>query len=277
MTFREVLSEATAQLEKSHISEAQSDAWLLMEFVWKLNRNYYFMHSDDIIEDSDKERYLSLISRRIEHIPVQLLTNRAYFMGHEFYVNEDVLIPRLDTEVLIEAVLPMIQMNDHVLDMCTGSGCIIISLLLEAGVDIKGTGVDISKGALAVAKRNATVLGTDVDFIESDLFINVKGRYDIIVSNPPYIRSAVVADLMPEVSDHEPLLALDGKADGLYFYREIIAKSHNFLTDKGYLAFEIGYDQGDELIALMNDSNYQDIKVIKDLAGLDRVVVGQRR
>jgi protein-(glutamine-N5) methyltransferase, release factor-specific len=277
MTFREALSEATAQLEKRHISEARSDAWLLMEFVWKINRNYYFMHSDDIIEDNDKERYRSLISRRIEHIPVQLLTNRAYFMGHEFYVNEDVLIPRLDTEVLIETVLPLIQMNNHVLDMCTGSGCVIISLLLEGGVDIKGTGVDISKEALAVAKRNATVLGTDVDFIESDLFTNVKGRYDIIVSNPPYIRSAVVADLMPEVREHEPLLALDGKADGLYFYREIITKSHGFLTDKGYLAFEIGYDQGDELIALMTDSNYQDIKVIKDLAGLDRVVVGQRR
>lgn len=277
MTFKELLQEGVAYLKKHHIADADIDAWQLMEFVWGINRSYYFGHSDDIIKGSEKSQYLSLIHRRAEREPLQHITNRAYFAGHEFYVNKDVLIPRFDTETLVAEVLKLIKSKDEILDICTGSGCIIITLMLDAAAkDICGTGVDISAKALAVAKRNAKDLKADVHFVKSDLLAGVAGQYNIIVSNPPYIESNEIDKLMVEVKDHEPMLALDGKNDGLYFYRKIVSQSMDYLKESGYLAFEIGYNQGEDVANMMMKAGYKDIRVIKDLSGHDRVVIGQK-
>lgn len=274
MTFKEILDKACEYLKSHHVEEAESSAWQLMEFVWNINRSYYFAHSDDIIEDEGKMQYMSLIRRRAEHEPLQYITNQAHFMGYTFYVNEDVLIPRFDTEILVEEVGKHVRPGDSVLDMCTGSGCIAIALGLEhTRLDI--TGVDISPKAIDIARRNAEELKADVTFVESDLFDKVTGKYNIIVSNPPYIRTAEISGLMSEVQSHEPWLALDGKIDGLYFYRRIVDTAYNHLFEDGYLAFEIGYDQGDEVSHMMAAVGYHDIEVIKDLAGLDRVVIGR--
>ena len=273
MTFKEILDEATRYLKSHHIEEADCSAWQLMEFVWGINRSYYFTHSDDIIEDREKTQYMSLVRRRAEREPLQYITGKAYFMGYEFHVDESVLIPRFDTEILVDEVGKLVRPDDNILDMCSGSGCIAIALELEhTGLHI--TGVDISIKAIDVARRNARDLKANVSFVESDLFENVSGKYNIIVSNPPYIRTAVIDELMMEVQGHEPRLALDGTADGLHFYRRIISQAKNFLVPDGYLAFEIGYEQASEVSILMSEAGYHDIRVIKDLAGLDRVVIG---
>ena len=288
-TFKEVLDKGISYLQKNSISDAKIDAWQLMEFVWEINRSYYFVHLNDIIEPEKEEQYMSLIYRRGEYVPVQYITNQADFMGHTFYVNEQVLIPRQDTESLVEAVLQVVKDGDRILDMCTGSGCIILSLLLakvgepdvKASDDdkyittINGVGVDISKTALAVAKKNANKLNINVDFIKSNLFEKVDGIYDVIVSNPPYIHPEELESLMPEVREHEPILALDGKEDGLYYYREIVKEASKFLVAQGYLAFEIGYNQGEDVSGIMRSSGYTNVTIVKDLAGLDRVVIGR--
>ena len=274
MTFKEVLDEATNHLKKHDVEEASNSAWQLMEFVWRINRSYYFAHSDDIIKDREKTQYMSLVHRRAKHVPLQYITGKAYFMGHTFSVDESVLIPRFDTEVLVEEVGKLLTRGDTILDICTGSGCIAIALDLACD-QLAVTGVDISPEALAVAHKNATDLGAKVSFVESDLFAKVTGRYNVIVSNPPYIRTVELDNLMAEVQEYEPRLALDGMVDGLHFYRQIVAKAKDFLFEGGYLAFEIGYDQGEALLAMMSEGGYEDVRVIKDLAGLDRVVIGK--
>jgi release factor glutamine methyltransferase len=186
-----------------------------------------------------------------------------------------VLVPRQDTEVLVESVLQMLRPGMHVLDMCTGSGCILISLLKLCGFsDISGVGVDVSEEALQVACKNAENLGVDATFVHSDLFSEVEEQYDVIVSNPPYIRTSVIEGLKEEVKFHDPFLALDGKEDGLYFYRRIVEKSPQYLKKGGKLYFEIGHDQGDDVSRLMKEAGFSDVTVKKDLAGLDRVVFG---
>ena len=289
-TFKETLDEGVIYLQKRGIGDAKIDAWQLMEFVWEINRSYYFAHLNDIIKAEKQAQYMSLIYRRGEHVPLQYITNQADFMGHTFYVDEQVLIPRQDTESLVEEVLQVVQDGDSILDMCTGSGCIILSLLLartrEQDVSkddvnkvittISGVGVDISAAALEVAQKNAQKLKVDVDFIKSNLFEAVDGVYNIIVSNPPYIHPEELARLMPEVREHEPMLALDGKEDGLSFYCKIVKEAAKFLVARGYLAFEIGYNQGADVAAMMRRSGYNNVRIVKDLAGLDRVVIGQR-
>ena len=275
MTFKEILDKATEYLKNHHVEEAKNSAWQLMEFVWHINRSYYFAHSGDIIRDSEKMQYMSLIRRRAEHEPLQYITNQAHFMGYTYYVNEDVLIPRFDTEILVEEVGKHVRPDNRVLDMCTGSGCIAIALGLEH-TRLNITGVDISPNAIDIARRNAEELKADVTFVESNLFDKVTGKYNIIISNPPYIRTAEISGLMSEVQSHEPRLALDGKCDGLYFYRQIVELAHNYLFENGYLAFEIGYDQRAEVSQMMKAAGYHNIEVTKDLAGLDRVVIGQR-
>ena len=206
-------------------------------------------------------------------------------MGYEFLVNDQVLVPRQDTENLVEEAYRHIKeklkkepnKKVQVLDVCTGSGCILLSLMKLCG-QIEGTGVDISEGALEVARQNGERLKADAVFRKSDLFENVEGAYDIIVSNPPYIRSAVIEELADEVKLHDPYIALDGKEDGLYFYRRIIEQAPAYLKKKGWLLFEIGSDQGEdvkkaeEVSALLARAGYDKIDVKKDLAGLDRVV-----
>ncbi len=194
-------------------------------------------------------------------------------MGYPFYVDEHVLIPRQDTETLAEEALKVLKPGMEVLDLCTGSGCILISLM-KMCEGLYGTGSDISEEALEVARKNACRLEVNATFIRSSLFEHISGRYDLIVSNPPYIRTSVIQELQEEVRLHDPFIALDGKEDGLYFYREIIKAGGGYLKPGGYLMFEIGYDQGTEVASLMEKHGYRNIMVKKDLAGLDRVVSG---
>ena len=286
MTYRELLTEGVSYLSDKGVTEYESNAWILFEFVFDMKRHQYFMKMNDAVTDEAAvARYRECLTKRAERIPVQYITGTQDFMGMTFAVNENVLIPRQDTEVLVENVLKTVKLfsgDVRVLDMCTGSGCIAISVSRLGNIDV--TAVDISEKALEVAKTNAGNLGADrVQFIQSDLFdkINVNNgvepsqRYDIIVSNPPYIPTKVVDGLMPEVREHEPRLALDGTEDGLEFYRRITEDSLKYINKNGWLMYEIGCEQGEDVSKIMLDNGYEDVRVIKDLAGLDRVVLGK--
>ncbi|MGN0167674.1 MAG: peptide chain release factor N(5)-glutamine methyltransferase, partial [Acetatifactor sp.] len=257
------------------IEEAELDARLLLEFVCGTNRNTLLVHDDRPVTDEETAAYRELTGKRAQRIPLQHLTGTQDFMGLEFEVNEHVLIPRQDTEILVEEALQELHDGMRVLDMCTGSGCILISLLRYSN-DCTGVGADISEEALQVARRNAKKLLADgsIIFVQSDLFERVEGQFDMIVSNPPYICTDVIETLMPEVREHEPRQALDGSADGLLFYRRIIEDSVKYLKRGGMLFFEIGYDQGEAVKKLMEQAGYLEVHVIRDYAGLDRVVAG---
>lgn len=187
-------------------------------------------------------------------------------------MNSHVLIPRQDTETLVEEAIKMLNPGMEVLDLCTGSGCVIISLLKQK--QLVGTASDISKQALLIAKENARNNRVELQLVRSDLFQNISGRYDMIISNPPYIPTGTIPTLMPEVKNFEPVEALDGGEDGLDFYRQIVKKSGQFLKSNGYLCLEIGHDQGGRVAFLMEENGYRNVKVIKDLAGNARVVCG---
>lgn len=283
-TNRELLKHGSERLKAAGIAEADNDAWLLFSAVTKMSRTDYFMRSADAVPADTAALYLRKLERREAHEPVQYIEGTAPFMGYEFVVNENVLIPRMDTEILVSEALKLAEImyadrlrgtDFNILDMCTGSGCIAQSVYLmlkKAGCETMVTAVDISDKALEVAKLNAGRLGADISFIQSDLFENVSGSFSMILSNPPYIRTDVIADLEPEVKEHEPVLALDGTEDGLYFYRRITQRAWDFLEKGGVLMYEIGYDQAMEVSDMLAVKGYTDIRVIKDFAGLDRVV-----
>ena len=285
-TNRELLKEGSMQLRAAGITEADTDAWLLFSACMGLNHTEYLMRSDAVVPDDKAEEYLGKLKRRAGREPVQYIEETAPFMGFDFYVNENVLIPRMDTEILVSEAIKrariMFSQRQHdvsfrILDMCTGSGCIAQStylLLKNEGCTVEVDAVDISEKALEVAGINASRLGAQVKLIRGNLFENVDNKYSMILSNPPYIRTDVIADLEPEVREHEPMLALDGTADGLYFYREITDKAWEYLENNGILMYEIGYDQALEVSDMLRQKGYTDIAVIKDFAGLDRVVFG---
>lgn len=274
MQYAKLYQIGKEQLQKAGITEAELDARLLLEFICHTDRNALYAHGDQEIEDEKMQDFLQLIEKRAVHIPLQHLTGEQNFMGLDFLVNEHVLIPRQDTEILVEEIMRDLHDGIRILDMCTGSGCILLSLLHYSN-DCSGVGVDVSEDALAVARQNADKLAEkQAVFIQSDLFEKVEGSFDLIVSNPPYIRSQEIAGLMPEVREHEPHLALDGKDDGLHFYREITKGAMLHLKRGGQLFFEIGYDQGEAVRALLAANGYTEIAVVKDYAGLDRVVYG---
>lgn len=275
MTLFELFSEGKKTLcEVTH--EYETDAWLLLEKVTGLTRFHYLTYPDTEIDETSVMEYRAMLSKRAKHIPLQHIIGTQEFMGFEFMVNEHVLIPRQDTECLIEEALKRLKPGDTVLDMCTGSGCIIISIAKNVKL-FKAVGVDVSAKALEVAKVNAAGNEAGVSFIESNLFENVdKEQYDMIISNPPYIESSVIEGLMPEVRDHEPRLALDGGMDGLIFYRRIIDEAREYLKPGGYLLFEIGHNQREAVCKLFSEAGYEDISAVCDLAGLDRVCIARR-
>lgn len=275
-TFRELLKLGTSSLEKAGVPDAGSDAWALMECSFGIEKGYYFLHEDDKIEKEQQEKYEKLIAARAKRIPLQQITGTAWFMGYPFYVNENVLTPRFDTEILTEQVGKLLKPGMRILDLCTGSGCILLSLLAEYREwKLEGVGADISRAALDVAEKNKKRLNVRARMIESNLFSDVEGSFDLIVSNPPYIATGELKNLMPEVRDHEPWLALDGKDDGLYYYREITKQAAEYLREGGWLCFEIGYDQGKALEQIMKEAGYRDIRIGKDLSGLDRTAIGR--
>ena len=278
MTYRECYEQGCRTLQAAGIEEATLDARLLLEAVCGTDRNDLLAHGEQPVMSQAEEKYLNWIRQRAEHIPLQQLTGEQDFMGLTFSVNEHVLIPRQDTEILVEEVLKELHDRMRILDMCTGSGCILLSLLHYSN-DCEGLGVDLSAEALEVAGQNVLKVLTPekaehAHFLQSDLFEKVEGKFEIIVSNPPYIASAEVEKLMPEVRDHEPRMALDGTEDGLYFYRRIIKEAGKHLVSSGMLFFEIGYDQGQAVSELMRAQGYREVQVVQDYAGLDRVVLG---
>lgn len=278
MTYRECYEQGCRTLQAAGIEEATLDARLLLEAVCGTDRNDLLVHGEQPVMPQAEEKYLHWIRQRAEHIPLQQLTGEQDFMGLTFSVNEHVLIPRQDTEILVEEVLKELHDRMRILDMCTGSGCILLSLLHYSN-DCEGLGVDLSAEALEVAGRNVLKVLTPekaehAHFLQSDLFEKVEGKFEIIVSNPPYIASAEIEKLMPEVRDHEPRMALDGTEDGLHFYRRIIKEAGKHLVNSGMLFFEIGYDQGQAVSELMRAQGYREVQVVQDYAGLDRVVLG---
>ena len=276
MTYREAIETGTRILQKENIADAKIDAWYLLQMACKIDRNFYYLHEEDELTAEQQSEYESTVHKRAEHVPLQYIIGEQEFMGLKFKVNSNVLIPRQDTETLVEEALRVVEPGMRVLDLCTGSGCIIISLAKNVA-DISCTGSDISKQALLVAKENAKANEVEVEWERSDLFENISGTFDLIVSNPPYIPTGEIPGLMPEARDFEPVDALDGKEDGLYFYRIITEKSPEYLTSDGYLYFEIGYDQGEAVSAMMRQCGYTQVEVIKDLAGNDRVVKGRKK
>lgn len=278
MNYRECFEKGKGALADAGIEEAALDARLLLEHICGTDRNTLLVHGDRTVSPEEEKQYLDAVERRSRRIPLQQITGQQEFMGLPFWVNSNVLIPRQDTEVLVEEVLKHTHDGMQILDMCTGSGCILISILYYSN-DCEGLGVDVSSPALEVAEENAERLlsgrtGVSARFLQSDLFEAVDGKYDILVSNPPYIRSAVVDTLMPEVKDYEPRIALDGEEDGLVFYRRILSDCKKNLKKGGMLFFEIGYDQAEAVKSMMEQAGFLEVTVKKDFGGLDRVVFG---
>ena len=288
-TFHELLIQGTQLLMNAGIEEARLDAWLLLEYTADISRAWYYAHPEAEVNEEIVSEYLSLCQKRAEHIPLQHLTHQACFMGYDFYVDERVLVPRQDTEVLAEEALQQLRnmRNPRILDMCTGSGCLLLSLLMELP-DATGTGVDISEAALAVAERNRKNLELEkrAVLVQSDTFSgdyfqknsgNISLEYDMLISNPPYIPTEDIGKLMEEVRFHDPVLALDGREDGLYFYRRITEQAGKYLKPGGWLMYEIGCEQGVDVSAIMQGEGFTEVAVKKDLAGLDRVVIGKKQ
>lgn len=275
ITYKTLYENGIETLNRAGIAEAKLDARLLLECVCQTDHSTLLAHPDREISKEELDKYNSFLERRSKREPVAYILGNWDFMGLSFKVNSDVLIPEQDTEVLVEEAMRYLEDGFRVLDLCTGSGCIALSLLNYTN-NTSAVCTDISGKALAVAKENADNLGFSdrVKFLETDLFPEQdEGKFDIVVSNPPYIATNVIDTLSPEVKDYEPRLALDGDDDGLAFYRRIVENVHKYLFSSGYLFLEIGYDQGKALTDMLEENgHFHDIEVIKDYAGNDRVV-----
>ena len=269
---------------KSNIEETADIDWIIVEITGKQRSMLPFI--SDFSED-ELEKITQALEKRLKHIPFGYIFGKTEFYGREFFVSNDTLIPRIDTEILTLTATNFIneKIKDNqsfslnnkvsVLDIGTGTGIIAITLNLETKADV--TAVDISEKALEIAMKNSKNLNSNVKFFRSNLFENIGDeKFDFIVSNPPYIKSNVCLELEPEVRLNEPILALDGGEDGLFFYKSIIEKAKNYLKNDGMLIFEIGYDQGEEISNLMK-KDFENITVVKDYSNNDRVVYGKLR
>ena len=281
-TLQTIYREGKEQLELSGVPDADLDAWYLLEFVTGISKARYYGNPEAGMEEEEVLRYRDVIRQRAKRIPLQHITGEQEFMGFSFRVNEHVLIPRQDTETLVEEALGVLKPKMEILDLCTGSGCILLSLLKlgeKQGIaGLKGTGADISREALKVAEENGRRLeipGDQLAWVRGDLFEKLEGPFDLLVSNPPYIPSGELSGLQEEVRLHDPALALDGHEDGLYFYRRIAAEAGKYLRDGAFLMLEIGWDQGEAVRGLLEAAGYQEVEVKKDLSGNDRVVRGR--
>lgn len=280
-TITEALREGKLRLKAAGKEAYAFEAELLLEKAAGLNRTALFLRGEESLSDESLMVYEDYLFERERGRPTQYILGEWEFMGLPFHVGEGVLIPRSDTEVLVETILEKQQAEPmkSILDIGTGSGCIPVSLG-HYGKFEKIVAVDISPKALGYATKNAAENRIKIDFYESDLFTNVpeewKGNLDAIVSNPPYIPKKDIEELMTEVRDFEPMNALDGGEDGLDFYRAIVEQAKVWLKDGGWLFFEIGYDQGEDLRSLLHESGYTEIEIRQDLAGLDRVALGRK-
>jgi len=273
-SLKGLLADGTKMLTQAGIDEAELDARYILEYITGLNSAQYFIHSEDIIEKNKAEEFFRLIERRSKRIPLSYVIGTRDFFGLTFKVDENVLIPEQETELLVEEVIKYSE-GKSVLDMCTGSGCIAISIALF-GKPSKVAASDISEKALEVARENAKSLKSgEISFIQGDMFENVTDKFDIIVSNPPYIETGEIDELMPEVRDYIPRLALDGDIDGLKFYRIISKEAVKKLNKNGRIFYEIGYNQSRAVAPILLENGFTDITVIKDYSGLDRIVMAK--
>ena len=299
MTYKELAEHGRKRLKDTAMEDADTDALILFEHVTGMGRGRLLAEGDREATERETERYELLLEKRAAHIPTQYITGRADFMGLEFIVDRNVLIPRFDTEYLVEEMMRVVEDGSSVLDVCTGSGCILLALMRYKN-GIRGTGVDISSAALDIARKNEEAIfftqtakspntnslhnsnpplsgipddmHEPVRWIQSDMFERVDGCYDYIVANPPYIQSGEVDKLMPEVREHEPREALDGDSDGLKYYRIIAEHAPEHLRRSGRLFLEIGFDQGESVPKLLSEHGFSDIQVLKDFSRNDRVV-----
>lgn len=264
-------------LKKENIQDSHMKASILLQYVLNQTKQHLIINSEEIVEPSKINEYNNYLQLIIQGTPIQYITNHQQFMALDFYVDENVLIPQPDTEILVEEGLKIIkEQNRKVLDLCTGSGAIAVSIAHYCQ-NSTVTATDISKEALEVARKNANLNNVNIEFIESDLFDELTERsFDIILSNPPYIETDIINTLVKDVQ-LEPHLALDGGKDGLKFYRRILAEAHKYLKTDGYLMLEIGYNQGNAVINLKhNNLKLITKQPIKDLDGNDRVVIFQK-
>lgn len=273
--LREIYTEGKNRLQKAGVQSYEFDARQLLFFAFSIDANQYLLDQSMPLSREEEKKvnsYFEAIQKRSEKIPLQYITGKQNFCGLDFYVNENVLIPRLDTEVLVEKILECEEPGQSVMDMCTGSGCIAITLQKLGGFQVMA--VDISEEALTLARKNAQRNQAQVTFFQSNMFdqLSNTSKVDVIVSNPPYIESKVVDELDDEVKKYEPRLALDGMEDGLHFYRILAREGKRFLNEGGRLYAEIGFDQAEAVKEIFGAQGFLDIQVYKDLAGLDRVV-----
>ena len=274
MKIKELVDRSLKKLSNAEVEDFRNKFFILTEKKLNLSKEVILSHGDNEIDVDKYEMLEPYLDKIIEGIPVQYLVNEQEFYGLKFFVNENVLIPQPDTEIIVEEALNIISDGDRVLDLCTGSGVIGVTIANKKNVNVVAS--DISKKALEVAKINADNLGdSKVTLVESNLFENIEGKFNVIVSNPPYIKKDVIRTLSKEVQN-EPIIALDGGIDGLDFYKKIVEEAINYLEDGGYLLLEIGYDQKEEVLNLVINKNYIDIRVRKDLSNNDRVVIMQK-
>jgi len=286
MTIGEALKKGTEILKENSIDAPAVDAGVILCHVLKKDKPYLFAHDDDILDTRQESEYFNFIYQRSSRKPLQYIIGHQEFMSLKFYVNKNVLIPRADTEILVEEIIKHVNAGDksiNILDIGTGSGCIAVSLAYYLK-NSRVTAVDISAEALEVARNNAQFHGVDnrIKFIQSDILKghifpgNAEPVFDIIVSNPPYIASSDIEGLQPEVAEYEPVTALDGGKDGLKFYRAIVNYAQQHLKPEGTLAFEVGYGQSKDVADMMR-SGFDNICITKDYAGIERVVTGKKK
>jgi release factor glutamine methyltransferase len=276
-TLQKAYYEAVALLNQSKIDNANQEAVMFLEMIG-ISKVQLLTYPDQMLDKDAYDLYMKCVQRRMKKEPLQYIIGKQSFMGLDFKVNSNVLIPRQDTETLVETVISHYKQSqvESLLDLCTGSGCIAISLGFYTAIK-QIVAVDISKDALQIAEENAKINHIDhIQFVQSNLFENIEGSFDMIVSNPPYIPTQDIEELMEDVKNYEPKLALDGLEDGLYFYRTIAKESLDYLNGNGYLFFEIGYNQGQEVKNILKEKGYEELNILKDLAGLDRVVYGRK-
>ena len=275
MEIKEALIEGRKYLKDLEYTDPIYETRRILSFLLNKDLSYLVAHDSELLDSTLEERYFEILDKRKNGMPIQYILGEEDFYGRSFKVFEGVLIPRQDTEISVETLLKIIKNNkiNNMLEIGCGTGIVSISVDLETKIDV--TAVDISKRAIENSIINKEKLGSRIKLMKSDLFSNIKESFDLIYSNPPYIKSNEIEKLQVEVRKHEPRLALDGGEDGLYFYRKIIEKAPEYLNDRGYLVFEIGHDEAKDICALMEDKF--DVEVIKDLNKLDRVVVGQLR
>ena len=279
MNIEEILKKEINNLKQNNIENSTLKAKILLANILNVKKEYLLMHSEEEIKQEDKIKYENCIKELIKGKPLQYITNKQEFMALDFYVDENVLIPQPDTEILVEKAIEISKttQKNKILDMCTGSGCIAISLAKKIN-NAQITAVDISNSALNVANKNAINNNVEnkIKFINSNMFNNIEEKFDIIVSNPPYIKTETINKLGIEVQN-EPHLALDGGIDGLKFYKIIANNAFKYLNENGYLLLEIGYNQQNSVTQLLQDiGKYKNIETVKDLGGNYRVVIARK-